>query len=758
MGNNFLSATANFDDFANLQSAEINSHVQKNNDVILKKVFNFFQTESKILFINGFAGVGKKQITEHTISYLDKNVIVLKYNCVESSALDDVLLTFSAILKQKTSLGQYPEADAIENVRDKVEYFFNKSEFKFVLVFYNTDVLKPQNFEDITSYINSMALRESFRVVVCSKTFDTDKIPENIKYVKVVVKALSKNIFEEYIKEFGIKVTPAMLDQLYRLTRGYFFSTCLCIKYMINQELSLKEFIVQYTNSGENFDIFLAKSYYRLIVGTTRSAFNLFIKMHHGLNLKILQTIGSYPEIIFKTLSENFYVYKSGKNYYPNEFLKMQLAKNAPVEITNQRLVSYYKKQLELSPEERDVLISRASLQDEIAFYEGLNIEVSEETQQKSDTASVANDYAKTSVVAEGVETKEKVNEYDAYDSNELYEKALSEFKAFSYPKTIDVLTNLLDRKESIEPQMVYDSYSMLAKTFSKLTKWGYALYYYDLLEKHYASESDTENVNKIQYEKAYIYYQSYKIIDAIKVLKNLVSCTKQDDVIVKSSVLLGNIALSASNKSLALEYYDNGLKHVNDVDEPDLLMELYFKYAVLSDENGDMDKAIEYYKKCVELNSDKCKYLALAYSNMGDLFLDNELFAEAKDCFDHAYNADMVNENYYGMYYSLSKLLELTDKKEKDLRLSIASKAKECALKTDDYNAVLLSVINLGDEYYNYPQPEKALAEYLALYNEGVEVLEEPNFSMIKARIEDIKARMSEEDFERLAPGYGKS
>ena len=65
------------------------------------------------------------------------------------------------------------------------------------------------------------------------------------------------------------------------------------------------------------------------------------------------------------------------------------------------------------------------------------------------------------------------------------------------------------------------------------------------------------------------------------------------------------------------------------------------------------------------------------------------------------------------------------------------------------------MSVIKLGDIYYDYPEPEKALEEYMALYKEGIEVIEEPNFSMIKARIEDIKARLGEDKFKELVPDY---
>ena len=54
MGKNFLSATANYEDFISHSSAEINGHVLKNNDGILKKAFTFFKNDNKILLLNGF--------------------------------------------------------------------------------------------------------------------------------------------------------------------------------------------------------------------------------------------------------------------------------------------------------------------------------------------------------------------------------------------------------------------------------------------------------------------------------------------------------------------------------------------------------------------------------------------------------------------------------------------------------------------------------------------------------------------------------
>jgi len=748
MGKNFLSATANYDDYSNRASAEINSHVLKNNDAGLKKTFTFFQGEAKILLLCGFAGVGKKQVAEHTLSYMDKDTIIMKYVCTESTKLDDIHLSFYNILRKKTSLKDTAELDGISEINDKINYILTKLDLNFVPAFYNFDNIKEENKQEILNYIFELSKRENVKSLIVARVFDTDIIPEEIKYVKVMIKALSKELFETYIKEFGIKVTPQMIEQLYRLSRGYFFSACLSAKIMVNQEFSVNDFIVQYTNSGLKFDDFLAKTYYKLVVGTTKSAFNLFVKLHHGLNLKVLQTIGSYPEVILKTLSDNFYIYKKQGLYYPAEFLKLQLESEIGDEISKKRLAGYYEKQIELPPEQRDITISRASLQDEIAFYKELNIkpEESPQTEAGQEEQDAANQ-------TEPVEPEEDLM---SLTTQELMNKAFEFYGNYDYLKTIDVLTILLSRKdELIESNNLFNVYGMLAQTYDCMKKWKYALYYYDILENHYSDLDKKESVQLVRFEKANIYYQSYRIIDAIKLLKDLTTHSKLKEVLVKSYVLLGNIALSASNVEMAFQYYKNGIDNVEESTEPDVQMELYFKYAILSDENHDMNTAIEYYQKCIAVNDESSKYKALAYSNLADLFYDQELLSEARDCFIRAYAADKLNKNEYGMYYSLSKLIELTDKREKEDLLVMAKEAKNLAVKTQDFNAIVDATIKLGDVYYDIPEPESALKQYIELYNLDREEFGEENIKQLKSRLEDIKARVGEDRFKELMPNY---
>ncbi|MCM1265958.1 MAG: tetratricopeptide repeat protein, partial [Candidatus Gastranaerophilales bacterium] len=488
-----------------------------------------------------------------------------------------------------------------------------------------------------------------------------------------------------------------------------------------------------------------AKTYYTLIVGTTKSAFNLFLRLHHGLNAKVLEKLGGFPEKVLKTLSENSYIYKKGNTYYPTNFLKQQLAPNAREEVSKEKLAAYYQQQLELAPDDRDITISRATMSSELAYYSDTPI-IAEELPNENNTE----ENVPEQIISKNNENLEK------YNNNELFAMAEDTFQKYNYIQTLDILSVILSRKQDItDLHLLYNTYTMLSATYTKLAKWKYALYYNDILEKHYKNINDKENLDKIKYETAHIYYQSYRIMDAIQLLKQLLVVSKNPQILADSNILLGNIALSSSNKDTAIEYYRAGIKHIDANTEKSTALELFFKYAILSDEINDINNAVEYYQKCIEINEPTSKYTALAYSNLGDLFYDNELLQEAKDCFEKAYNADKANSNDFGMYYSLVKIAELTDRKEKDLRLNMLIEAKEHAINTKDIHAIIDSTLKLGDLYYDYSRPNNALSEYLALYRAGKNSFSEYNLEKLKSRLEDIRAMIGKEKFGELAPDY---
>ena len=60
---------------------------------------------------------------------------------------------------------------------------------------------------------------------------------------------------------------------------------------------------------------------------------------------------------------------------------------------------------------------------------------------------------------------------------------------------------------------------------------------------------------------------------------------------------------------------------------------------------------AFEYYTKCIAITADS-PYKALAYSNLGACYFDNENYSDAEKCFQKAYEREKSNNNYDGIYY----------------------------------------------------------------------------------------------------------
>ena len=106
-------------------------------------------------------------------------------------------------------------------------------------------------------------------------------------------------------------------------------------------------------------------------------------------------------------------------------------------------------------------------------------------------------------------------------------------------------------------------------------------------------------------------------------------------------------------------------------------------------------------------------------------------------------------------MYYSLSKIIELTSRQEEDKRLTYAKEAKEHALKSNDYHAIVDATLKLGDLYYDYSQAENALNEYIELYRADKNKFSEYNLNKLTSRLDDIKARLGKDTFEKLIPDY---
>ena len=245
-----------------------------------------------------------------------------------------------------------------------------------------------------------------------------------------------------------------------------------------------------------------------------------------------------------------------------------------------------------------------------------------------------------------------------------------------------------------------------------------------------------------------------YKCERAIEIIKKVIySVDTPQSLMVAACTLLGNIYTAQNNANEAYSYYQKALESLDENTSEGTLAELYFKYALASDDRGDDKTAFEYYTKCVTLCEDN-PYKSLAYSNMGACYADNGNLSDAKDCLKKAYDIEKRNNDYDGIYYNASQLAEVLVKLHDKEALNYLLEAKQSAEFLDEGYYIMEASVALGDYYYNDSSlAKKALKEYFEAKKFAIAIGDD--IGKIDSRIKDMKFRMNKEDFSEIENKY---
>ena len=300
--------------------------------------------------------------------------------------------------------------------------------------------------------------------------------------------------------------------------------------------------------------------------------------------------------------------------------------------------------------------------------------------------------------------------------------------------------------------------YTKMAYAYHKLNEIDNSLKYYSLAKEFYNQIGEIVKENYIKLNIANVYYETYKFDLAKTTLLEIISTKDNPHILTtKAYIALANIEDSLSNGNLAFDYYKKALELSNTTMDVETLSELYFKYALCSDDRNDITTAIEYYEKCININRDPKvnKFLSSAYSNIATLYLEKRDNAIAVKNFLQAYQIDEANENYDGIYFSATKLAQIMQRKLPDKAIFYFKKAKQCAEKLNDIFYMASSLLALGDFYYGQKQDALALDEYFTALDLVKNDFSKDNIAKIEMRINDIKFRIGADKFAVIENEY---
>ena len=741
----FLNNSIDINDVVLPNSDKIHPLLLKNDDADIKKALAFLATDEKFLYVHGFLGTGKRQFINYVADFLQKDVIKLEYYCKESTVCDDILLYFIDII-EKTALSKAVNLNTkVTTLAVKFQTYISSIKKPFIIILHSFDDISQDNSNLVSQNLQEALTKNSNLKVILSTRALVQGILGNIKFdKKIFLKAFSKDIFKEFLTTSQINCTDTTLDDFYKYTRGYYYYTALSIKIIQAMKISLNDFLEKFAMSGMNFDSYLGITYINLIPNTIRNFFWFLRTVRHGLTFNALAVFELYDEFSIEYLKTNLMIFQVGEIIYVQDYFQQNIDISIPAKTEiklHKYIISIYEKQLKEPLQTREILISRQALRAEIDFHNNCikNIEVGSKNEEKQVKTTTQKPIEEKTVIAEGLESKLQT-------ARKLHEEKKN-------TEAIELYSKILE-DEKIDVQTKNEVRLALAKVYKEIGSYSKAVYYLERIETYYKKNNEVINLNYLYYELTDIYFLMYKCERAIKTIKKVIySVDTPQSLMVASCTLLGNIYTSQNNPNEAYSYYKKALESLDENTSEETLSELYFKYALASDDRGDEKTAFEYYTKCITLNEDN-PYKSLAYSNMGACYFDNNNLADAKDCLKKAYDIEKRNNDYDGIYYNASQLAEVLVAMHDKNALNYLIEAKQSAEFLDEGYYIMESCVALGDYYYNDSSlAKKALKEYFEAKRIAVAIGDD--VEKIDNRIKDMKLRMSKEEFSEIENKY---
>ena len=748
------------------QDIGISPFLIENNVNKIENILEFFNTPSPLLLVNGFLGTGKVQVVNQALSFLNENVITLKYNCFETTILDDILLEFFDNFKKLTAQGIIPiPKTKTDNFTQKINAYFDNTDKPVLIIINSFEQILKDYKQEILDFFFHLSKSYKIKTIIISRKFDYEDFKQN--YQRISINALEKGIFEKYLREEGFKQIGPLSDELYKYTRGYWFYATLAIKIMQIRKLSLADFMSGYTQSFQTFNDFILREALSLIDPVSGHLFRFLTIMRHPVNIKLLRTLNLYDAERIAYFVDNLVLTREGAMIYLQDYYKIiaenSITENIAVKI-HKSCVDLYNTQLPLKPLERDLLISRQTMRREISYH-SLYIPKKPVLTQK---AVLQPEFIQTApqITHTIKEKDEQIKHISFVFETEADELAIMNKIANSINKFVDIsdkksqaldevkdlslidLINLAKKEEQnfeyLKAVMIYQKaltlntdddyytflptlYSRLAVAFKNMSDWFNAQKYFELAVEFYISTGDTEKINEYKFEIANIFYITFKNHKAEKILREILTENISINLQIKSELLLSSI----TGEHLELPPTIDGL-------EKSVLAELYFKYAVNNDNQGDIETAVKYYKKCVETSQDMKinAYLSSALTNLASIYYENGKTEPAIKYLNESLRLDELSRNYNGIYISAMKLAEIN----KEKTLEYLQRAKKCAQELNEQFYITSVDIALGDYYTGLKDYPNALKFYESAKKFAQNDFNKENLKKIQLRIDDIK------------------
>ena len=259
--------------------------------------------------------------------------------------------------------------------------------------------------------------------------------------------------------------------------------------------------------------------------------------------------------------------------------------------------------------------------------------------------------------------------------------------------------------------------YLKLAQCHKKIQDVDSAVKAYEKVYSIYATQ-DNDKANDVLLNVARMYSEVYKFDKAKEYYKRILYSAGgvSSSTVIRVYLDMSEVEDNSMDTETAIKYLQKALKEAEKSTDIKILLECYFKYALLLDETGNTEMATKYYLRCVQASSNPeiNTFMSSAYSNLAEISMDANNMAAAKMYYELSIEADKKQNNIEGLYYSYSKLALIYQKENPQKAYELLLKALAAAKKFDDVNYAVAVYIEIADYYLNLKNYKQALKAFV--------------------------------------------
>ena len=336
----------------------------------------------------------------------------------------------------------------------------------------------------------------------------------------------------------------------------------------------------------------------------------------------------------------------------------------------------------------------------------------------------------------------------------ELINTARDYTRNYKYKDAINELSRAVD--VDYDNEFKVELFILIAKNYEFINEYIIAQkYYQEALSR--AKEIGDNRVCEIEYFIAQTNKNLYKTNLAKEQLRAIVlNQTNSAKYRAMASIELGELEEASSNLNEAIKCYETALEFTLGKNK-ELTCKSYYRLAVLYDENQNLEKAIFYYRKNYTTSSERNenRYYSISLTNLALIYIEQGKYREAGEFLKLALNYDSENNDLENMYFSQKELAKLYSKFDPTSAKGYFRLALDTAQKLNDNFKIALIYFEAGEFYYDLGDDKKALKSFFDSKQALGENSQDENIERINSRIQDIKMRLDESDFNSIAKDY---